>query len=247
MSQFRGWHMHPDRTTTFSAVKHRCKWAASCRASACGAREESYGFYRWRIRRKTTKSACFFSLGDASWLHLASKQPGRANLTLASAAQASSKWMEVKLGDQATEARANLTGGSGGWKWLTTRIRRLRSPPGTGSGSAPGLPISSCWPPVGKTRVSLSATFLQHQPLDRRLHFLRTPSWVLRARPEFNFPPSCRSEAARRERVPSTAGQLYTVFTEPPPRWTLQNHRPLPPSVLRARFQTLALVAPSLC
>lgn len=48
-------------------------------------------------------------------------------------------------------------------KWFTTRIHRHRSRPGTGFGTAPALPISSCWPPVDKTSVFLSATFLQNQ------------------------------------------------------------------------------------
>lgn len=37
------------------------------------------------------KSQQVFLFEDTSWLHLASQQTGRANLTLASAAQASSK------------------------------------------------------------------------------------------------------------------------------------------------------------
>lgn len=70
-------------------------------------------------------------------------------------------------------------------KRVTTRIRRRLSPPGTGSGTAPGLPISPCWPPVDKTRVSLSATFLQNRPPTTDCTFCAHRGGSLEPQPNF--------------------------------------------------------------
>lgn len=55
---------------------------------------------------------------------------------------------------------------------LTIRIRKHRSRPETGSGSAPGLPTWFCSAPAGRKWVSPSATFLrrlqQQQPRSER-------------------------------------------------------------------------------
>lgn len=103
-------------------------------------------------------SQCF----RAGWqivIHLASQQTGSANPTLASAAQASSKWMEVNLGDSALrklKVQQNE-------KLFTTLIHKHQNQLGTSFGIVPGLPISSYWLPVDKNWVSLHATFLQNK------------------------------------------------------------------------------------
>lgn len=92
-------------------------------------------------------------------IHLGAQQTGHANPTLASAAQASSKWMEVNLGDSALrtlQVQQNK-------KLFTTLIHKPQNRPGTSFGIVPGLPISPYWPPVDKNWVSLHATFLQNK------------------------------------------------------------------------------------
>lgn len=123
----------------------------------CEVKHAAYKLCVW-VKRGGQQVNRFSCWKGTLWLHLASQQSGRANLTLASAAQASHKWMEVKLGDSATRTVSNYHK-----KWLTSLIRRRQSQPETGFGISPGLPISSCWRLVDKTRVSLSATFLQNQ------------------------------------------------------------------------------------
>lgn len=71
--------------------------------------------------------------------------------------------MEVNLGDCSLHKVPDRK------SFFTKRSRMRRSPPGTGSGTSPAPPIWSCWRPVGKTWVFLSATFLQKLTADHRL------------------------------------------------------------------------------
>lgn len=86
-------------------------------------------------------------------------------------------------------------------KLFTTRSRRRRSRPPTGSGTAPGPPIWSCWRPAGRNWVSLRATFLQESA--------ELQLWLCAQMCGF--------------RVAHAGGKLYTTPPSPPPKTTKQN------------------------
>lgn len=176
-------------------------------------------------KHKTTQQVLLFT--DTSRLHLVSQQSRRANLTLASAAQASSKWMEVKFGHQATQTNTTFTK-----KWFTTRIRRHQSRPGTGFGTAPGLPISSCWRPVDKTWVFLSATFLQNQLPTTDLTFCSEVGSALKLSPS-------HEKGRYMKCLPLIENSVCPTVAGLPPCKMLQNHR-----LQVARFWIFTLFVP---
>lgn len=132
----------------------------------------------------------------------------RANPTLASAAQASSKWMEVNLGDSALcrlRVQRNL-------KLFTTLIRKHRNQPGTSFGIVPGLPISSYWRPVDRNWVSLHATFLQNKLPSSDLTFRSDVGIPCRASQRKSFLQVAELEAKRNINRPPASFDQHKLW-----------------------------------